>query len=381
VAVIIDGLRTVIGTAGHGLANRSVDDLAAVVLAGLADRIPVDASIDDVILGNCFGPGGNPARVAALRAGLGVTVPAVTVDRQCASGLEAITQAVARLDAGKATVVLAGGMESASTAPWRFWADAEQNGESRLTRYTRAPFAPPGFADPEMGPAADTLAASLGIDRRRQDAWAARSYQRAWEADQDGVFDTERLPVADLVTDERLRPRMTIGRLARMRPVFSRGGTATAGNSCGISDGAAALTVVSEDAWHRSGRPQGLRIRAVRVAAGDPALPGAVPAVAVNDLLAAEHLGAADLQAVEITEAFAAQALATIEVAGLDPDTVCADGGAIAYGHPWGASGAILVLRLLRRLLTAPATETGLGLACCPVGGGQGMAMLLERTR
>jgi acetyl-CoA C-acetyltransferase len=383
--VIVAARRTPIGTAGHALAALTVDQLAAPVLAAVAADAgtrctsvnraasidsPLGPPIDDVILGNCLGPGGNVARISALRAGLGVEVPAVTVDRQCGSGLDAILQGGARIAAGQSELVLAGGAESASTAPHRFWpggADVDP------VRYTRAPFAPDGYPDPEMGPAADSLAAMLQISRGAQDAWAARSFERTIESQRAGRFDAELVPVGCLDHDERPRPGFTPERLARLPAAFVPDGTVTAGNSCGISDGAAAVAITTM----KPGRP-GLRILGGTVRGCDPSLPGLGPTTAITDLLQQHHLSTAEIGILEITEAFAAQVLAAVETVGFDPARVCPQGGAIAMGHPWGASGAILVVRLFHQMLAPNGPRYGL--AACAIGGGQGIAMLFERV-
>ncbi|MCK8608848.1 thiolase family protein [Agromyces sp. C10] len=370
--VIVAARRTAIGTAGRGFAAHTVDALAAPVLAATTAAVaPAGLPVDDVVLGNCMGPGGDLARVAALRAGLGTTVPGVTVDRQCGSGLDAVLQAAARVRAGDAKLVLAGGAESASTAPHRHWPDSGE-------RYERAPFAPAGFADPEMGPAAEHLARARGITRARQDAWAARSHARAAAAQAAGVFDAELVPVDGVARDDRPRAAMDATRLARFTPVFESDGTVTAGNSCGFSDGAAAMAVTTPDVARELGLPA-LRVRAAAVAAGDPALPGIGAAPAARAVLDRAGLTVADLGFVEITEAFAAQLLAVSDDLGLDEATISADGGAIALGHPWGASGAILLVRLAARMLADDADGRA-GLAACSIGGGQGIAMIVERA-
>lgn len=377
-AVLVAARRTPIATAGRGFADHGVDALAAPVLAEAARLVaPAGLPIDDVILGNCMGPGGDLARVAALGAGLGVDVPGVTVDRQCGSGLDAVMQAAARVRAGDARLVLAGGAESASTAPHRFWPGG--------ARYTRAPFAPAGFPDPDMGPAADHLAALRGISRERQDAWAARSYARAAAAQAAGRFDGELVPVDGVERDDRPRGGLGLATLARFPAAFAGApgadvrdgsGTVTAGNSCGFSDGAAAMAVTTEAVARELGLPA-LRVRAAAVAASDPALPGLGAAPAARRALERAGLGASDIGFVEITEAFAAQLLAVSDELGLDEDTISADGGAIALGHPWGASGAVLLVRLAARML---ASDDGRpGLAACSIGGGQGIAMVVER--
>ncbi|MFI9413909.1 thiolase family protein [Nocardia gamkensis] len=371
VPVLLAPRRTPIGNAGHGLADLTVTDLAAPVLRDVLASLRgagVDADVDDVVLGNCLGPGGDPARVAALRAGLGVHVPGVTVDRQCGSGLDAVMQAALRVRSGADELILAGGVESASTAPWRFWppvAGAEP------VRYTRAPFAPPGFPDPDMGAAADDLARARGISRERQDAYAARSHTLAAATD----FSAEIVPIGDVHRDERIRAGMTTARLARLRPSFGVDGTATAGNSCGISDGAAVMAVTSESM--AAGLPA-LRILGCAVAGSDPAFPGLGPVPAIRKLLRRTGVGVADLGVIEITEAFASVVLAVADELGLDESTICPQGGAIAMGHPWGASGAILLVRLASGMLRADGPA--LGLAACAIGGGQGIAVLVERV-
>jgi acetyl-CoA C-acetyltransferase len=371
VPVLVAPRRTPIGNAGHGLADLTVTDLAAPVLRDVLASLRgagLDADVDDVVLGNCLGPGGDPARVAALRAGLGVHVPGVTVDRQCGSGLDAVMQAALRVRSGADELILAGGVESASTAPWRFWppvAGAEP------VRYTRAPFAPSGFPDPDMGAAADDLARARGISRERQDAYAARSHTLAAATD----FSAEIVPIGDVQRDERIRAGMTTARLARLRPSFGVDGTATAGNSCGISDGAAVMAVTSESM--AAGLPA-LRILGCAVAGSDPALPGLGPVPAIRKLLRRTGVGVADLGVIEITEAFASVVLAVADELGLDESTICPQGGAIAMGHPWGASGAILLVRLASRMLRADGPA--LGLAACAIGGGQGIAVLVERV-
>jgi acetyl-CoA C-acetyltransferase len=287
------------------------------------------------------------------------------VDRQCGSGLEAIRVGAALVRAGEADVVLCGGTESASSAPGG-----------------RAPFTPAGYADPDMGPAADDLARRLGISRERQDAYAVRSHERAVRTRDAGGFGAEIVPVAGVAADDRPRAGLTPAALARFRPAFGVDGTVTAGNACGINDGAAAVAVVSE-AYRAARRLPGLRVLASAVAGVDPALPGLGPVPAVATALKRAVLDLADIGVIEITEAFAAQVLACTDAFGLDPlgedaERVCPDGGAIALGHPWGASGALLVVRLFARML--PAGGPRYGLAACAIGGGQGIAAVFERV-
>jgi acetyl-CoA C-acetyltransferase len=234
-----------------------------------------------------------------------------------------------------------------------------------------------------MGEAADALAAARGVSRERQDAYAARSHALAVAAQRAGVYDAELVAVGDITADDRPRPGLDDARLARFRPAFSADGTATAGNSCGISDGAAGVAVVDEGTRARLGLP-GLAVRAVSAVGVDPRLPGLGPVPAVEAVLDVCGVSLADVGALEITEAFAAQVLACTDAWGLDPlegpgeHVVCTQGGAIALGHPWGASGALLVVRLFSRMVRQGGPR--FGVATCAVGGGQGVALLVERV-
>ncbi|GAA4355179.1 thiolase family protein [Angustibacter luteus] len=379
--MVVAARRTPVGTAGRSLAAVDVVGLTAPVLRALAGDLGDLAGhpdvVDEVVLGNCMGPGGDPARVAALAAGLGLAVPGLTVDRQCGSGLEAISLAALHVAAGD-RLVLAGGVESASTAPTRL---ALQPDGSRVP-YDRARFSPDDIGDPGMGEAADALALARGVSRERQDAYAVRSHRRALGASAAGWFDAELVPIGAVERDERPRAGLDPTRLARFRPAFGPDGTATAGNSCGISDGAAAVAVVDESTRRALDLP-GLAIRATASTGVHPALPGLGPVPAVEAVLKATGLDWDDIGALEVTEAFAAQLLACTDEWGLDPlgadaERVCPEGGAIALGHPWGASGALLVVRLFSQLVRRGGPR--FGLAACAVGGGQGVAMLVERV-
>ena len=345
--------------------------LGAAVLGSLVSRLgaPVSA-VDDVVLGNCTGPGGNLARLAALEAGLPESVPGLTVDRQCASGLAAIDVAAHLVRSGARTV-LAGGVESASTAPWRYWPPV---GGGEPVRYERAPFAP-AEQDLDMGPANDLLAAEAGVTRDRQDAYAARSHALAVAARAAGAFDHEIVALDGVVRDDRPRAGLTVQRLGRLRPAFRPEGTVTAGNSCGISDGAAAVAVTSAAVQRQLGLA-GLRILGTATSGVDPARPGRglVPAVR----LALERAGVRldEVDVIELNEAFAGQVLACCDELDLDPARVCREGGALALGHPWGASGAVLVVRLFAQLVTR--RRGRYGLAAIAAGGGLGVAMVVE---
>ncbi|MBA8823087.1 acetyl-CoA C-acetyltransferase [Saccharopolyspora lacisalsi] len=368
--VVVAARRTPVGEAGGVLRNHTVDQLAAPPLTKALEDVGIEA-VTDVVLGNALGPGGNPARVAALRAGLGHAVPGMTLDRQCASGLSAIVTAASMIRAGVGDAYLAGGVESPSTAPWRAWRPRSAAEPPRF--YTRAPFAPPQHGDPDMGPAADLVAAEAGISRERQDEFAARSHARAVEARRTGRFDAELVEVGGTTTDERPRERFTAERLARLRPAFTADGTATAGNSCGINDGAAVVLLVSEAYRRRRGLP-GLRLVDARTSGVDPNRLGLGAAPAMREVL---ERGESAPSVVEFNEAFAGQALACLDAAGIDEHRVSPDGGAIALGHPWGASGAILVVRLFDRMVRG---DHSTGLSAVSSGGGLGVATMWERV-
>ncbi|MEU6265279.1 thiolase family protein [Saccharopolyspora shandongensis] len=367
--VVIAARRTPIGEAGGVLRHLAVDRLAAPVLRAVLDDAGV-TTVDDVLLGNVLGPGGNPARVAALRAGLGEATPGMTVDRQCASGLTAITTAAAMIRGGAGDWFLAGGAESPSTAPWRAWRPRSATEPPRF--YDRAPFAPADIGDPDMGPAADLVAAEAGISRQRQDAFAARSHERAVAARRAGRFDAELVPVGGINEDERPREGFTAERLARFRPAFTPDGTATAANSCGINDGAAAVLITTEEQRRRLGVP-GLRLLGWRTTGVDPNRLGLGAVPAMRELVE-RH----EPEVVEFNEAFAGQTLACLDAAGIDERLAGPDGGAIALGHPWGASGAVLVVRLFGRMVRADGPRVGL--AALSSGGGLGVATMWERV-
>ncbi|MDN5724366.1 MAG: thiolase family protein [Propionibacteriales bacterium] len=367
--VIIAARRTPISTRNRALAGHRVEQLAAPIIRVALDDVRAETcapvTIADVLLGNCMGPGGNPARVAALAAGLGTEVPGGTIDRQCGSGLAAIVDAACAIRAGDDRMRVAGGVESASTAPVR-----SLNG----VPYDRAPFAPDGFPDPDMTRAAQNLATHDGISRARQDTHAARSHVRARAALAAGRFAAELVPLAGLDHDDAIGRAEPL--LHRLRPLFPDG-TLTAGTSTRISDGAAVVIVAS------AGIAPGLALRSSAIVGCDPALPGIGAAPAVQAALRTAGQRIADCAAFEIVEAFAGQSLAVLDRLGIadDDPRVCADGGALALGHPWGASAAVSVVRLFSRLVRAGAPTGTVGVAAASVGGGLGIAAVFEVVR
>ncbi|MBF4511393.1 thiolase family protein [Plantibacter sp. VKM Ac-2885] len=373
---IVAARRTPIATRGRALAALTVEQLAVPVVRAVHDDathvLGLPPVVADVVLGNCMGPGGNPARVAALGAGLGFTVPGLTVDRQCGSGLAAIIEASTAISAGDHRPRIAGGVESASTAPTR-----SVDGVA----YARAPFAPAGWHDPDMTRAAEDLAEHDGISRERQDAYAARSTHRAASAVAAGRFTDELVPLVGAAEQDEA-PRSGIERLLpRFTPLFTDG-SLTAGNTCRVSDGAAAVLVVLGGPAHGSTTP-GLAVRAHAVVGCDPALPGIGAAPAILDALDRAGVDLAQVAAFEIVEAFAAQTLAVLDRLGVaeDDERLCADGGALALGHPWGASGAVAVVRLFSRLVRGGAPAGTIGVAAASVGGGLGVAAVFEVVR
>lgn len=378
-AIVIAARRTPIGRVRGALRRLQVDALAAPVLkALLADSGLAADAVDDVILGNAAGPGGNPARLSALAAGFPVSVPGMTVDRQCGSGLEAIATAARLIEAGAGEVYLAGGVESCSTAPLRY--GASDDGIPPKP-YTRARFSPDFVGDPDMGEAAENVARKYGITRGRQDAFALRSHRKAIASQKDGRFAAEIVPLTgadgELSVDECPRADTSLEKLAALRPVFAVDGTVTAGNACPINDGAAAVAIVSYARFQKMGLRDGLWIVDSAVAGVDPNLLGIGPVPAVQKLFARTKSSIADVDIVEFNEAFAAQVLACLDQLDMMEDQVNRGGGAIALGHPYGASGAILMTRLFTEMVRRD--EASFGLATLGIGGGMGLAVSARR--
>ena len=377
-AVIVAARRTPIGRIGGSLRDLSVAALAApVIRAVLADAGLDPIEVDDVLLGNAIGPGGNVARLSTLAAGLPMSVPGVTVDRQCGSGLEAINLAARLIEAGAGDIFLAGGVESTSTAPWRVAKPASLYRAPAF--FDRAPFAPDTVGDPEMGVAAENVARAYGITRERQDAFALSSHRKAVAAQAAGRFGREIVPLVlpdgrTVERDECPRPGTSLDKLARLPPAFVAGGTVTAGNACPVNDGAAVVAVVSERRFAAMRGARGLLVLESTAAGVDPNLLGTGPIPAVRRLLARQPDLALDrIDLVEFNEAFAAQVLACLDTLGIPEERVSVGGGALALGHPYGASGGILMTRLFSEL--RPGQR---GLATLGIGGGIGLATLVE---
>jgi acetyl-CoA acetyltransferase family protein len=395
-AFLVGGVRTPQGKYGGALAGVRPDDLAALVVREAVARAGVPAeAIDEVVLGAANQAGEdnrNVARMAVLLAGLPDTVPGYTVNRLCASGLTAIASAANAVRAGEAELVVAGGVESMTRAPWVMqkpgtpWARPGEVVDTSLGwRFTNPRFKEHDRAagrTPDdrrvtltMGETAEEVAALDGITREESDAFALRSHQRAVAAIDAGRFDAEIVPVGDVTTDEIPRRGSTLEKLAGLKPVFRSGGVVTAASSSPLSDGAAALVVASGEAVERYGLTPRARVVTSASAGVPPQIMGLGPVPATEKALARAGWGTGDLDAVELNEAFAVQSLAVIRRLKLDEARVNADGGAIALGHPLGCSGARLTVTLLGRMERESARR---GLATLCVGVGQGVAMLLE---
>jgi 3-oxoadipyl-CoA thiolase len=393
-AWIIDAVRTPIGRVGGRLAGVRPDDLAAVPLQALLARTGVPAAeVADVILG-CANQGGedsrNVARMAALLAGFPVETPAVTVNRLCASGLEAVAQAARAVAAGDGHVYVAGGVESMSRAPLAMARPerAYPRGNATLFdtalgwRWTNPRLEAAGHTD-SLGMTAENLATEGAISREAQDRFAVASHAKAVAAQAAGAFGAELVPVeteaGPVTADECPRPDSSLEKLARLAPAFRKGGSVTAGNSSPLNDGAAALLVTSET-WARAhGLAPLARVRATAVAGVPPRVMGIGPVPAARKALEQARIGLGDLGVIELNEAFAAQALAVLSGWGLAPDDprVNPDGGAIALGHPLGCSGARILTTLVHSLRRR---GQALGLASMCIGVGQGIAMVVERV-
>jgi len=391
-AYLIGGVRTPFGRHRGALAETRPDDLAAIVLEAALDRagVPRDA-VDEVIYGAANQAGEdnrNVARMAVLLSGLSDEVPGYTVNRLCASSLQAVASAAQQIRSGEADVVVAGGVESMTRAPVvmakppRGWGAPPEMADTTLgwrLVNPRMRDVDGGKATISLGDTAEEVAALDGISREESDAWGLRSQQRTAAAAEHRRRDLVEVPLKDgaLTEDEVPRPNTTMEALAKLNPSFRRGGIVTAGSASPLSDGAGAIVVASERAVEEHGLTPRGRVVATASAGVPPHIMGLGPVPSTTKVLERTGWSVADLDAVEINEAFATQVVASIRRLGLDADTVNAEGGAIALGHPLGASGVRLVIGLLGRLEREGGTR---GLATLCVGVGQGMAMLVEKV-
>jgi 3-oxoadipyl-CoA thiolase len=395
-AWIVDAVRTPIGRYGGALASVRPDDLAAVVVRAIVDRTGIDPSrIEDVILG-CANQAGednrNVARMAVLLAGLPVEIGGLTVNRLCGSGLQAVNSAAHAIAAGDGDVFIAGGVESMSRAPYVMLKPeaAYERGTHELVDTTLGwrfvnPAMQKAYPPISLGETAEVVADRWGVSRDDQDALGLSSQQRAVAAQVEGRFDAQIVPVTipqrkgdPIVVDRDEHPRAdtTAEALAKLRPAFREGGSVTAGNSSGINDGASALLLAEAEAARALGLRPMARVVATAVAGVDPSVMGIGPVPATRKALARAGIEVADLDLVEMNEAFASQSVACARELGLDPGKLNVDGGAIALGHPLGMSGARLVTMLVHGLAR---TGGRYGLATMCIGVGQGIATVVER--
>src|SRR5690349_2399067 len=391
-AYICAALRTPVGKHGGSLASVRADDLAAIPIKAVVERTGIDpASIDDVILG-CTNQAGednrNVARMALLLAGLPVDVPGQTVNRLCGSGLQAVASAAQAIKAGEGEVFIAGGVESMTRAPYVMLKSGEP--WSRQAPHTADTTVGWRFTNPRLkrewtislGETAEVVAERYKIGRAEQDAFAVESQRRAAAALQACVFTDELVPVplpdgSTFAKDEYPRPGVTRDSVAKLKPAFKRDGTVTAASSSGINDGAAALLLTGEDGGGRGRLRPLARVVATAVAGVDPSCMGLGPIPATHKVLKRAKMTIDQIDLIELNEAFAAQAIACIRELELDPANVNVYGGAIALGHPLGATGARILTTLVHAL---GRTGSRYGLATMCIGVGQGIAMIVERV-
>jgi acetyl-CoA C-acetyltransferase len=390
--VIVSAVRTALGKVGGSLRDVQPEDLARIVIDAAVQRAGIEpAAVDEVIIGQTkqSADAANLARVAALKAGFPVEVPAYTVMRQCGSGMQAVHSAVQAIRSGEAEIVVAGGVESMSLAPYylrgaRFGftsgntvvVDSNTESQPRSQPYEV-------YGDLTMGLTAENLAEQRHISREEQDEFALQSQQRAWAAIESGRFADEIAPVEvparkgpPVVFDTDEYPRKTsLEQLAKLRPVFKEGGSVTAGNSSGRNDGGACMVLMSAAAARARGLQPMAVIRGQAVAGVDPRIMGIGPVPASRKALERAGLDLSDVGLIEVNEAFAAQSLAVVRELDLDEEIVNVNGGAIALGHPLGCSGARILTTLLYEMRKR---GSRLGLASICIAGGQGMATVLE---
>ncbi len=383
--VVVGAARTAIGTYGGSLSGIDAYKLGAVTIKESLSRAGVEPEeVDEVVMGQIgqVGPDAYNARRCALEAGLPTSTTAMNVNRLCSSGLQAIITGAQQVMLGSADIVVAGGDENMSSQPFLDYQarDGWKLGPRKIIDGTLSLVSDP-FGGYPMGATAEKVADRYDITREMQDEFAAESQRRAAIAIKDGLFEDDIVGVDrprdnPFLVDEHPRPNTTVETLARLRPVFAKGGSVTAGNSSGINDGAASMVLMSEKTAEARGAQPLLRLVAWAVSGIDPEVMGYAPALAVPKVLEKAGLTLDDIDLIELNEAFAAQAVAVIRDAGLDPEKTNIDGGAIALGHPVGATGAILTIKLMRALERIDGRR---GIVTMCIGGGQGMAAIFER--
>jgi len=386
-AVIVSAVRTAIGRQGSALATVPAHVFGAEVIKEAVKRAKVDPEqIDDVIFGNVLSAGGNIARLTALQTGLSINIPGLTIDRQCGSGINAINLAAQAINAGDGDIYVAGGTESMSRAPYLL-DRAEKAYSAEPPRFRKSQLSPEEIGDPPMGITAENLAEKYNVTREEQDEFALLSQQRMARAMEEGRFDEQIVPITIPVrkgepivfkTDEHPRPQTTIEALQKLPPAFLEGGTVTAGSSSGLNDAASAVVIMSREKAEELGVTPLATVRAYAVAGVDPNIMGIGPVPATQKVLERSGLSMDDLDLIEINEAFAAQVLACNRELNMNMEKVNVNGGAIAHGHPLGATGAILTTKAIYELKRSGG-RYALITAC--IGGGQGIATIIENER
>jgi len=384
-AVIVSAVRTAIGKQGGALASIPAHLYGGEVIKEAIKRVNLDPElIDDVILGNVLSGGGNIARLTALQGGLSVNIPGLTVDRQCGSGINAAALAAQAIQSGAGDIYVAGGIESMSRAPYQY-ERPEQAYSSIPPKYRKTLLAPEEIGNPAMGTTAENLAKKYEITRKEQDEYSLRSQQRMARAIEEGRFEEQIVPISIPVRkgdpilfnkDEHPRPNSTLAALAKLPPAFERDGTVTAGSSSGLNDAASALVIMSREKAEELGIQPLATIKGSTVAGVDPNIMGIGPVPATKKLLEKLNLSLSDMDIIELNEAFAAQVIACDRELGMDPEKLNVNGGAIAHGHPLGATGAILITKAVYELKRS-AGQFALITAC--IGGGQGISLVIER--
>ena len=384
-AVIVSAVRTAIAKQGGALASLPAHVYGGEVLKEAVRRAKVDPeTIDDVIMGNVLSGGGNIARLTALQAGLPISTPGLTIDRQCGSGINAVVLAAQAIRSGAGDIYVAGGVESMTRAPY-LMERPERPYSSAPPKWHRMQHAPKEIGSPPMGVTAENLANQYQISREEQDAFAYSSQQKMGTAMEKGLFDEQIVPIKVPVRkgepivfdkDEHPRPNTNLEALSKLPPVFAKEGTVTAGSSSGLNDAASALVVMSREKAEELGLTPLAVVRESAVAGVDPNIMGIGPVPATKKVMEKSGLTLDDMDLIELNEAFAAQALACVKELSINLEKLNVNGGAISHGHPLGATGGILVGKAVYEL-NRSGGRYGLVTAC--IGGGQGIAVILER--
>lgn len=383
-AVIVSAVRTPIGKYAGALARLEGYQLGGIVVKEAVRRAGIDPNlIEEVYMGNAEGAPGNLGRVVALEADLPVTIPGIQFDRQCASGLETICMAAAMIESGHGDVYVAGGAESMSNNPY-FMSKSSRPYSYSYPSFNYVMMSPPKVGNPDMGVTAENVLAVHPVSREAMDAFALLSHQRAVRAIKEGVFKEQIVPITTKVgknevvidTDESPREDASMEQMAKLRPVFVKDGSVTAGNSCPMNDGAAAVVIMSKDKAEELGIPWLLKVKGFASVGLDPNLMGFGPIGAVRKVLEKTGVTLDEVEMIEINEAFASQAIGCMEELGLDPERVNPNGGAIALGHALGATGAVLTTKAAYAMKNS---QRKYAIVTMCVGGGEGSAAIFER--